>query len=117
MTLNRRQFVAATVAASAATVAPVTTLRAGAQAGPAQHMVEIHKFKFSPDRLTVQAGDTITWINMDVVPHTATADDESWDTGKIKKGERKRVVVGDNFRGSYFCRYHRTMSGTITVGI
>lgn len=115
MTLNRRQFVAATVAAGVPTVAPVTTLYAGAQAGPAQHIVEIHKFKFSPKRLTVKAGDTITWVNMDIVPHTATADDESWDTGKIKKGERKRVTVGEGFRGSYFCRYHRTMKGSITV--
>lgn len=115
MDLDRRHFLTVTVAASAVTVVFSGAVRPGAQAGPAQHIVEIHKFKFSPDTLIVKPGDTITWVNKDIVPHTATATDKSWDTGKIKKGERARIVVGEAFQESYFCRYHTTMKATVSV--
>lgn len=113
--LKRRKFVQAAVAAGAATAFAADALLSGARAGPAQHMVEIHKFKFSPASLNAKPGDTITWINKDIVPHTATASDESWDTGKIEKGERKRIVVGADFQENYYCRFHRTMKGTVVT--
>ena len=37
-----------------------------------RHVVEIRNLEFTPKELTV--GDTITWINYDLVPHTVTAD-------------------------------------------
>ncbi len=104
--LKRREFVQAVVAASAAMTVSNGALLSGARAGPAQHIVEIHKFKFSPASVNAKSGDTITWVNKDIVPHTATASDESWDTGKIDKGGRKRIVVGTGFQESYFCRFH-----------
>tara|TARA_R110002073_G_scaffold85978_26_gene204337 strand:- start:528 stop:848 length:321 start_codon:yes stop_codon:yes gene_type:complete len=47
--------------------------------------IRIEKLKFSPPVLEAAVGDTITWVNCDVVPHTATALDKSWDTGLLKK--------------------------------
>ena len=40
-----------------------------------RHVVEIRNLEFTPKELTVVPGDTITWINYDLVPHTVTADD------------------------------------------
>jgi len=34
--------------------------------------VTIENFRFSPANLTVPVGATVTWVNSDDVPHTAT---------------------------------------------
>jgi len=110
--VRRRCFVKGVVAAGFATALPY----AGANAQENRHhLVEIRKFKFVPDTLSVKSGDTITWVNHDIVPHTATASDKSWDTGKIKKGERGQVTVGDGFADAYFCRFHPNMKASLKV--
>ena len=116
MTVTPRRFVLkGIVAALAATVlSPVSKAAAGMQQ-PQTHQVKITKFKFIPDTLTVRPGDTITWTNTDFVPHTATADDKSWDTGKIAKNDSASVVVGIDFRATYFCRFHPNMKASLEV--
>lgn len=65
-----------------------------AQASPTlDHRVEISGFEFSPSELTVSVGDTITWINRDIAPHTATADDDSWDTGTLNTDDAAGLTV------------------------
>lgn len=110
---TRREVFAETVAACAATVfLPLTISKAGATA---THRVEIRQFKFVPGQLSVKQGDTIIWTNQDIVPHTATADDKSWDTGKLKKGQSESIVVLDSTGNSYFCRFHRHMKANLLV--
>src|SRR5579862_8488358 len=36
-------------------------------------MVKIDNFTFGPQKLTVKAGTTITWVNQDDIPHTVVA--------------------------------------------
>lgn len=55
-------------------------LGAAQEANRARYRVEIKHFKFVPERLTVAPGDTVVWVNLDLVPHTVTAKDESWDS-------------------------------------
>ena len=88
-----------------------------ARPGPGQHVhqVSISNFKFTPETLEVQAGDVIEWKNADFVAHTATADDRSFDTGRIDAGETKRIVAKEKGRFPYFCRYHVAMKGAVTV--
>jgi plastocyanin len=40
---------------------------------PKTHTVTIEEMRFHPERLTVARGDTIVWVNRDLVPHTATS--------------------------------------------
>ena len=47
------------------TPAPVKTVHKAYQ-------VEIIQMKFHPAELTLQKGDTVVWINRDIVPHDAT---------------------------------------------
>ena len=77
------------------------------------HEVRIKGFKFVPENLAAKPGDSITFINEDIAPHTATADDKSWDTGAIKKGESVTVEVNQGFASAYFCRFHPKMRATI----
>lgn len=78
-------------------------------AGPVEHAVSITGFKFVPETITVAPGDRITWTNNDIVPHTATAMDKSWDTGTIAKGKSKSLIVGGDYHADYFCRFHPKM--------
>ena len=115
--VSRRHVLTGVAAASAAAVlAPgsMTAALAG-QDGPREHHVEIHKFKFSPAELTVKPGDTITWTNHDIAPHTATARDKTWDTGTIKKGEAGSIVATADMPTDYFCRFHPQMKASLKL--
>lgn len=80
-----------------------------------EHQVEIKGFLFVPDSIDVKPGDTITWTNRDLVPHTATGSDKSWDTGLINKDESKSIVVSPGMDSDYFCLFHPTMIAKVVV--
>lgn len=71
-------------------------------------------FAFAPARLEIAAGDTVIWINRDVVPHTATVEG-SWDSGSIAGSARWQVVPSQQGSTEYTCTFHPTMRGTIVV--
>jgi plastocyanin len=48
--------------------------------------VQIVEFTYEPDPVVVQVGGKVIWQNEDSAPHTATADDGSFDTGTIDEG-------------------------------
>lgn len=82
---------------------------------PQQHVIEIQGFQFQPLQSSLQPGDTVTWVNRDLAPHTATAVDNSWSTGELKQGERGSVVVTDDMQAAYRCRYHPAMLGRLSL--
>jgi len=108
--LTRRHVLVLTAAASAAAVTQAARATAAKN-----HMVDIRSFKFVPDTLTVAPGDTITWTNRDLAPHTATGVDKSWDTGAIEKDESVTLTVTADFAGDYFCRFHPNMKADLTL--
>jgi plastocyanin len=62
---------------------------------------------------------TITWINKDSAPHTATAIDNSFDTGIINVGSSGSAMIksgssGSSSRIQYHCTIHPWMTGTLT---
>jgi plastocyanin len=102
---NRRQF---GLAAIAALITAPHSLRA-AMTPPKTHVIEIKGAEFVPATITLSAGDSITWINRDIVPHTATATDESWDTGILQTGQQYTQRFESVASGDYFCRLHPGM--------
>lgn len=77
--------------------------------------VTIADFAFDPDGLTVAAGTTITFTNEDSATHTATGDDDVFDTGELDEGATAEVTLDEPGEYSYFCNIHNYMTGTITV--
>jgi plastocyanin len=75
--------------------------------------VEIHRFKFTPAEMEVAAGASVTFINLDLVPHTATGD--GFDTGTLKRGESKKITFAEAGEFPYLCTLHRHMKGRILV--
>jgi len=88
-----------------------------APSGEAQksEKVQIVEFTYEPDPVVVQAGGKVTWQNEDTAPHTATADDGSFDTGIIEKGKLGSATFKEPGTFTYFCEVHPTMHGTVEV--
>ena len=81
----------------------------------ADHAVAIKGMKFTPAVLEVAAGDTVTFTNEDSAPHTATANDGSFDTGRLGKGESATVEIAGAGTFDYICLIHRSMKGQIVA--
>lgn len=77
--------------------------------------VEIKNFAFGPKTLTVKKGTTITFTNQDSVGHTATADDGSFNTELLAKGESGSVIFDKAGTYAYHCTPHPYMKATIVV--
>ncbi len=75
----------------------------------------IAEFAFGPAELSVAAGTTVTFVNNDSAPHTATADDGSFDTGTIEPGASATVTVDAAGSFAYHCNFHPNMTATLTV--
>ncbi len=107
--MNRRDFFRKAAITGAALALPK-------MASAATHQVAIQGMAFSPATLSVAPGDVIVFTNMDNAPHTATANDGSWDTGRLNRGQSAQIAVSAGMDGTYFCNFHRSMKGSFTVG-
>ncbi|HEY6730537.1 MAG TPA: plastocyanin/azurin family copper-binding protein [Solirubrobacterales bacterium] len=77
--------------------------------------VDIVEFTYQPDPVVVQVDGKVIWQNQDAAPHTATADDDSFDTGTIEKGKLGSATFKEAGTFTYFCEIHPTMKGTVEV--
>ncbi len=77
--------------------------------------VDIVEFTYQPDPVVVQVDGKVIWQNQDAAPHTATADDGSFDTGTIEKGKLGSETFKEAGTFTYFCEIHPTMKGTVEV--
>jgi len=77
--------------------------------------VQIVEFSYEPDPVVVQAGGKVIWQNEDSAPHTATADDGSFDTGTIEEGKLGSATFKEPGTFTYYCEIHPTMHGTVEV--
>jgi plastocyanin len=68
----------------------------------------------SPVEVSAKVGDTIEWINKDILVHTATARNGDWD---ITLPPRKSGALVLNKAGTvdYYCRFHPNMKATLAV--
>lgn len=81
---------------------------------PRTHRVAIKGFKFEPERLEVNGGDTVIWTNEDIVPHTATST-KHFDSKRLDKGKSWSYMAKKTGSFPYICTYHPTMKGELVV--
>jgi plastocyanin len=75
----------------------------------------IQDFAFNPDPINVEAGSKLTVVNLDGVVHTVTADDQSFDTGRIAGGKHTTISPKRPGRVAFHCSIHNFMRGVIRV--
>ena len=69
---------------------------------------------FAPAEVSAKVGDTIEWINKDVLVHTATARNGDFD---ITTPPKKTVTSALKKAGTveYYCRYHPNMKAVLRI--
>ena len=78
------------------------------------HQVSIEGMKFVPETLEVAPGDTVTWTNKDIVPHTVSAG-KVLESGTIEANKSWKYVAKAKGRTDFVCRFHPGMRGTLVV--
>jgi plastocyanin len=103
--------VAAIVAATLWFFAPA---RASTETGKV-HIVTIQGMRFDPAKLEIAPGDSVKWVNNDILMHAAKSADPKnvWQSKDLKPHDSWSKVFQAG--GSYFCPYHPTMTGEIIV--
>ena len=82
---------------------------------PRQHVVEIQAFSFQPKRTVVSPGDTIVWVNRNIVPHNVTSNGGTWKSQPLEEGQSWEVVVENSGGYSYSCEFHPHMTGELAT--
>ena len=77
--------------------------------------VRIDNFTFSPDRLVVRAGETVTWINEDDIPHTVVSSSKTFKSKALDTDDTYSFTFTAPGVYEYFCSLHPHMKATIVV--
>jgi plastocyanin len=78
------------------------------------YTVEIKDMKFVPEVLTVHKGDTVIWINKDIMAHDVTEEaSKTWTSGPISAGGTWKMEIND--AAGYYCSIHSVMKGKLEL--
>jgi len=81
---------------------------------PQVHTVEIKGMQYQPAELKVRKGDTVVWVNRDLVAHDVTEEtSKAWTSSPIPNGKSWRMKVTKN--ADYFCSIHQVIKGKLRV--
>ncbi|MEA2219608.1 MAG: hypothetical protein QOJ35_2234 [Solirubrobacteraceae bacterium] len=84
---------------------------------PPTDRIRIANFLFDPDPVTVRVGRRIAIVNADRTAHTLTEKGgaRSFDSGTVEGSGRGSVTFPKVGTFTYYCEFHATMRGTVTV--
>ena len=77
--------------------------------------VTIDNFTFEPQRLTVKAGTTVTWVNQDDIPHALASNAKVFKSKALDTDDKFSFTFATPGIYDYFCSMHPHMTGTIVV--
>lgn len=90
------------------------TLGMPVSAQAATIQISMENLVISPAETVAKVGDTIEWINGDILAHTATARNGDFDVTLPPK-KTVTLVLTKSGTIDYYCRYHPNMKATLTV--
>lgn len=76
--------------------------------------IVMDKLVYIPLETSAKVGDTIEWINKDILVHTATATNGDWNV-TIAPKKTERLILKKAGTIEYFCKFHPNMKGRIAV--
>jgi plastocyanin len=114
VSMRRTAADAGTSQASAGGMAGPSTATNGGASGA---IVSIDNFLFDPKELIVPAGTTVTWVNAEDIPHTATskASPTLFDSKTLDKDDKFSFQFNTPGTYDFFCKFHPTMTGRVIV--
>jgi plastocyanin len=111
--LNKSRLNFALILALVICAVAVTGRALNARTNPNEIVIE--NFSFEPATLTVKVGTTVTWVNKDDEPHTATATDKRFNSKTLDTGDRFSQEFNAPGIYNYYCALHPKMTGKIIV--
>ena len=89
----------------------------GAMAMPAHAatiQIVMENLVISPAAASAKVGDTIEWVNKDVLAHTSTAKNGDFDV-MLSPKQTVTSVVKKAGTVDYYCRFHPNMKATLKI--
>ena len=77
--------------------------------------INIENMLFDPAEVTVAPGTTVTWLNKDVMPHTAVDANKSFRSKILAKGDKFSFTFTTPGDYNYLCSVHPNMKGRVIV--
>lgn len=114
MTVRVRLALGVVCAALVLSAVAATATARTADRSPRRSEIAMRGNSFRPRRATVTLGDTVVWINRDIVRHDAVKPGQ-FDSGELRGGERFAWVPTDTGVVEYRCTIHQRMRGEIRV--
>ena len=77
---------------------------------------DAENWKWVPEQVDIAAGDTVTWdMTGAKMPHSAKAEDGSWDSGYVMEGSRWSRTFDQPGEYRYHCYPHPWKKGVVRV--
>lgn len=81
---------------------------------PGSHTVEISGMQFHPGEIKVKKGDTVTFVNKDIVVHdVAEEKSKKWASPPLSTGQFYKIIASES--SDYYCTIHLVMKGKLLV--
>ena len=82
--------------------------------------VNIAKMKYDAPEVTIKAGQTVTWVNEEMMPHNVAfkagmIGDAKLDGAMLKKDQAYSITFNEAGTYDYFCTPHPFMKGKVIV--
>ncbi|THD82098.1 MAG: amicyanin [Phenylobacterium sp.] len=101
-------------AAAALAILAVAVAGCAKPAQPRTFTVTIAQMAYGPTPPSMRVGDSIKWVNADILQHTATAKDGSFDVDLPPKATATTRIAHAG-TVDFYCRYHPGMTGRLSV--
>ena len=108
-----KSFTPALAAMMLAAVLSVSAI--GAARAQDANTIVMKNFDFSPMMLTVKAGTTVTWKNLDGEPHTVVSPDGVFRSHALDQGDTFTFKFDTPGTYKYICSIHPKMMAAIVV--
>lgn len=84
---------------------------------PVSRTITMKGMKFVPSKLEVRIGDTVIWMNESGGEHNVVANDGSFKSTMLEKGQYYALVFSKAGAYKYYCQPHRIMGmkGSVEV--
>ncbi|SHG48846.1 Cupredoxin-like domain-containing protein [Fodinibius roseus] len=84
------------------------------QSNSETHTVEIKQMKFVPAKIEVTPGDSVKWINRDIVAHNVAEETNNlWQSTELQNGDTFTIEIKE--KASYLCTFHPVMKGKVML--
>lgn len=104
-----------TLPSTCASAAPESTPDGASTAPDSASAVTIVDFAYVPTDLEGAVGTIASWTNQDGAPHTVTAEDGTFDSGRLEPAASFSVTFDEPGIYAYQCTFHPGMQGSVVV--